>query len=490
MTNDIVPVLEQLQNGAGALLCLAAVGVLVARWRAARRGEAFRATRALGVLALLAGALFLASPVGASLLNPRAPFHYGLGAKYYDELGHYALYRQTLLAAQETGAFDTGAIRKVRHLEDLSFVSVATALEQARAERPTLFTEPRWEEFKQDVEALSRDRPAKKWKRYLRDHGYNPPPVRNVLPSLLLPSLLLSVLDLGNPLHVSLMQSLDLVAFLAALAVAGRLLGPQTPLLVFIFVMTAWYAEDHLVGNFLNYLWLSALVLGMVALRTGRNVWAGAGLGVAASLRLFPLLLMAGPVLVWLRERLVHRRPARRVQLLLLSFGLTCGALGLLGLSQGNGVETTREFIENIRQHTESIRDDSNKIGLRRAMSDRPGDLDRPTLRRRWLEAHPGLHRGAAGVLLALFLVAVLRGREDDRWAIPLGIGVIFAGLTLSRYYYLALAILLVHRKGDEARSLPTLAAVLLLLNNALWLAMASADASLQVKFSAGTKAI
>ena len=207
------------------------------------------------------------------------------------------------------------SIPRIRHLEDYTFVSSDEALEQALQERPERFTEARWASFKADVVSLAAERDTTNWNKYLQDHGYNPPPVRNLLPGLLL-----RFLDLDSDGQVLAMLLLDLLLFLAVLGVIGLVCGADPPLLVFIFVMTAWFSESQLVGNFLNYLWLAALLGAMAALRAERFRTAGALLGVAAAFRVFPLLLMAGPLLLLAGGLVRHRSVSRDVAGVVLGF--------------------------------------------------------------------------------------------------------------------------------------------------------------------------
>lgn len=472
----------------GILICVAAAAAVAVRWLLVRRGRSTGPTTiALAVLAGLTHVVFVHGPLVHLQEGPaRAPYHYALGAKYYAELGHYGLYRMTLLAADETGAFDPRAIPRVRHLEDYSFVSPEQALATARAERPQRFDDVRWAEFCEDVRLVGWGRSVESWSGYLTDHGYNPPPVRNALPGLLLQHL-----DLGDAGDVFLMKILDLLLFAALLVACGALCGVDAALLVFIFVMTAWFNESRLVGNYLNYMWLAALLGSMVAVRSERFRTAGALLAVAASFRVFPALLIAGPLLLGGRALLRRRRMTPATAGVLAGFVVTAATLGFVGLSQGGGPAATREFVANIGLHADGIRWDGNKLGLRRALGDTPwSHIGGREARQRRVEEHPVLHYGLLLLLLGLAAAAVLSSEEGERWAIPLGLCAVFALLTLSRYYYLALAVFLIPRPRAPARGFEGLAAALLMLCNAAWFLPPLLDAGRGATFSTGSKAI
>jgi len=476
------------QDLAGLLICLGGVGVLAVRWGLLRAGKATAPTTvALLVLALATHTVFLhAGLTQRGEQAARAPYHYVMGAKYYAELGHYGLYRMTLLAAEETGAFDPRAVPKVRKLEDYSFISVEDALATARAERADRFDDARWAEFCDDVRILAEGRDAAAWDDYFVDHGFNPPPARNIVPGLLLRGL-----DLDHPSHVYLMLLLDLILLMAVLVVCGAVCGADVPLLVFLFVMTAWFNESALLGNYLNYVWLAALIAAMTALRAEHFRTAGALLAVAASFRVFPALLLAGPLLLGGTALARRTRISPAVGGVILGFAISAGALGVAGLTQGGGPSATREFVANLSLHSEAIRWDSNKLGLRRALADTPwSHAGGRTARQERVESHPVLHYGALLLLLGLAGAAVLRSDRGARWAIPLGLCAVFAGLTLSRYYYLGLAVFLVAGPRERDEGFTSLAAGALLLSNAAWLLAGVMDVGRTATFSIGAKAI
>ena len=472
----------------GLIACLVASGAVGVRWHRARAGKSTRpVTVVLLVLAGLVHVTYLHPRLAAHASgSARAPYHYVLGAKYYAELGHFGLYRMTLLAGEETGAFDVEAIPRIRHLEDYTFVPAGEALEQARRERPDRFSDARWAAFCDDVRSLAAERDTTNWNKYLQDHGYNPPPARTLLPGLLL-----RVLDLDSDAQVLTMLILDLVLFLGVLGLIALVCGPDPPLLIFLFVMTAWFSESQLVGNFLNALWLVALLAAMTALRSERWRTAGALLGVAAAFRVFPLLLLAGPLLLLGGAVLRRRSPGAEGRGAALGFAAAVVLLGAVGLTQGAGPSTTREFVANIGLHAEGIRWDNNKLGLRRALADLPWDhAGGRHARQRRVEAHPVLHAGAVLALLWLLAAAVGTSDRGRRWAIPLGLAAVFALLTLSRYYYLALAIFLVAGPRERDEGFTAIAAAGLLLVNAAWLLPGLLGAGRTATFSIGSKAI
>jgi len=367
-------------------------------------------------------------------------FHYFMGSKYFKELGYFGLYRYSLLADHESGLPRLRNLTHIRHLEDLSFTTVEKALTQAKKEKHEYFTEDRWKEFKSDWGPMVKA--SRQWKRKLNDHGFNPPPFWNFIPGFVAQHV-----NTYERAAYTAVRLIDLSLFVLILCGAAYYMGANSALLSYIFVNAAvvLYYPHGLVDSFLQFQWFLALIITMMLYRFGRMKLAGVTLAYATMLRIFPLVLIAGPGVVWLRKLIQERRLPKIETGFLVSFGIAATIFGLLGLTQGKGVASTRQFLQNITHHAESIKFDSNKFGLKRLMS---VDLKNPLKRVRDNGDREKNFKNNRAVyiilwvlLIGLNIAAMASNIDDDAWVIPLGAGLIFAIMTASRYYYLMLII-------------------------------------------------
>lgn len=417
-------------------------------------------------------------------------FHYFLGSKYFDELGYRGLYRFTLLADEETGVLDTKPIRRIRNLDDYSHESREQALRVARAELDETFTDERWEEFKQDWTAMSQFGGWKKWNRILNDHGFNPPPVWNTIPGTVAQHVMV-----GDEMKFLIVRHADLFFLLIALIVCGILCGSDAPLLMFIFFGTAFYNEGHLIATYFGFFHLAALIIAMSLYRSERWKTSAGFLAVSTMWRIFPLFFFAGPLVAWIRDtvkswRRGERRLPRKWTGFVATFAIACTIFGLIGLPQGEGPKSTRDFLSNIGMHAEFIRFDGNKFGIRLAVTDTPlRSKSSFTSRKAIWEDHLVRNRALQVLFIALALVAMWRGKDDDAWTIPMGMLLIFAIMTLSRYYYLVLLIWFIPGRKLARTGFAAWAAGALLVCNAVFHLAAVLGAGGRGIFCAGTEA-
>ncbi|HUU32817.1 MAG TPA: hypothetical protein VMW48_02075, partial [Vicinamibacterales bacterium] len=179
-----------------------ALVLLAGQWRRRRQQPAARASTttrvALGALALGAFAcnynLFVWTGHAAHEM-----FHYYLGSKYFPEVGYTRLYECVLAATLEPGE----RIPPDLAMNDLRTNRIRPAVELVpRAPRCNeAFSEPRWHELQHDARWFEHFLGPKGFRRVLRDHGYNPSPVWNLVGSSLsstLPAQKLSLRVIGR----------------------------------------------------------------------------------------------------------------------------------------------------------------------------------------------------------------------------------------------------------------------------------------------------
>jgi len=343
-------------------------------------------------------------------------FHYFLGSKYAEELGFDRLYTCSALAEAEAGDRARVMARRMRDLQNDTIIPAASALSDPQACRAH-FSAARWQAFKDDAEFFRRTAGTLSWQQMQLDHGYNPAPSWTLLGRALSERLpashrTLSALALIDPLLMA-----------GALALLGWAFGARVAFLATVFWGTqAASAFSWTGGAFLRQDWLFLVVLSLALLRKGKPFWAGAALAWAASLRLFPLLLFAGPALVVLASLWRTRRwlaPQR---------SFLVGAALALGLSLGAtllafGPRYHREFAAHIAMHAATPV--ANHMSLRSLFSIGPEALIRnnqasraidPT--ERWAKARRGHFERfrwaywlSVAALLAFFVLTVWRVR-------------------------------------------------------------------------------
>jgi len=328
------------------------------------------------------------------------------------------------------------------------------------------FTPERWQAFLAD-HARFLDRMAPDYLEKVRkDHGYNPSPTWTFGARLF--DRWLS----ARPENLVLLGSLDLllliVLFCFLITTYGSRIGS---LCLVVFGLGYPWRYDWIGGAFLRLDWLVAVGVAVCLMRRERYRWAGALLAYAAAVRIFPLALLLGPVILAVRA-LVRREDLGWAWRFAQGFGLGLALCVVAGGLAGRGFGAWREFTANLETHEETWL--TNNVGLENLVlydldtvnrKDVDWSLPEPWIR--WQEEMNRLEdrrRGAVYALAVFYLLllaaASWRARRDE--ALLLGLGAVFALSLLTCYYWAML--LLVPLRGDRRA-----AAVLLLLSASLY---------------------
>lgn len=431
---------EQLVGKVSAAI---AAATCIGLYLEARGVEFGRARRPLAFLVMLASIAtyfhFFELPRG-SFYHRWEMFHYYVGSKYARELGYARLYRCSALADAELGNREHVQRRRMRDLRSDRIVSASVALDSP-GECRSHFSAERWRAFSADVAFFRRQAGSATWDRMQVDHGYNP------APAWTLTGRALSSLAPASDRFLRVLALIDPVLMAGSLALLGWAFGGRILLLATVFWGTqapsAFYWTG---GGFLRQDWLCLCVLAVALLRKRHYGWAGAALAWAALLRVFPVLLLAGPLIVigwhcWRTRRLLdaHRAFLRGAAL----STVCCVGATLLAF----GPRYHAEFASHIAMHADTPV--ANHMSLRTLFSIGPDDLLSqnpdpnaidPT--ERWANArraHFARLRGAywfaACALGAAFAFAVARVRR--LWlAVGLSLVLVLAFTDPSSYYY------------------------------------------------------
>lgn len=400
-----------------------------------------RTDRWLAPLTLVVALIALAPGLWRYVSGPEVRgwnvFHYYLGAEYYPELGYFDLYPAALRADRE-GRNTFAQVQRVRNQS--TYEVEDRELAESRFPPATRFSPERWRHFVADVAALSAHEEARDWTRIFADRGFNATPfwasvarpVTHLLPA-------------RRPVALKLLAGLDLVL----LAVAGLTLlsafGRRATLGVSLLFLLSPVDGERMIGGFLQYDWLVALVVGLAALARppsrGRAVVAGVAFGYATLVRVFPVLFvatwLAPHALRWVRSGRVSRRNLTLATsfagTLLLGFGLGC--------ITPRGADAWREFAGKIGFHAERHVFGDQRVGLQHLFTSELGDLaGNSEERRASLEQKRPVVWGLGALLLATTALATLRRRGAA--AFLLGMVPFYVLTVASRYYWAVLALL------------------------------------------------
>jgi hypothetical protein len=376
--------------------------------------------------------------------------HYYLGAKYFPELGYGSLYT-AMLRAEAERYDDHFRSLEARDLDTNALVDIRALLAKSDPVKARFGAE-RWTAFQADV-GYFRDAMGRQWGDVLRDHGFNPTPV---WPLVFGP--LANLVPAGSATGILALTLLDPLLLAAMFAAIAWAFGVETMLLASIHFCVIYGASFGWTGGgFLRYAWLASTVGGVCCLKRARPATAGALLGVATMLRIFPAAF-AAPLALRVVGALVTRHlvEARHVRSLL-AFSLTAAALFAGTLALPAGLVHWRDFRRNLERHVES--DAYNRIGLTEILAyGGPVKPATPEAFARELERRDAIYGGQlALVLLAIAAITVRRAQRRDGWPddvglAALGIPLLFGTLTLGAYYYAFLVLLVLAFRNSPGR--------------------------------------
>lgn len=221
-------------------------------------------------------------------------FHYQIGSKYFPELGYTRLYACTAKAEAERD--DPSArmeaynsyIRDLSTGENKGLVSARPYLSDD-AFCKSHFSASRWNAFKSDIGFFHARSGINAWNKMQRDHGFNAPPVW-----MLMGGLISNMIPLSDSalMGVTLIDIALLFGSVACLAWAFGLPTTAFAVIVGTVSMESWMLVG---GGMLRFDWLFMAILSVCAMKRGYYVLAGAALGYAAMLRIFPAVFALGP---------------------------------------------------------------------------------------------------------------------------------------------------------------------------------------------------
>ncbi len=383
-------------------------------------------------------------------------FHHYLGAKYLPELGYTNLYNCALSAdAEMQGVWDEQT--PIRHLN-----TYIIGQQQDTSLCPkTQFTPSRWAWFRSDLLLIQNstfpgteypqasDQSSRIWRTILTDKGFNPTPVWATVSWWLT-----NRISLASGWSLKFLLSLDVILMVVALVFVGWVYGLETAALIFVFLVSFWGPYQRLVGNIMQYVWLFAVLMGFCFWRLGWLKTSAAFFAYAIMTRLFPVFFLVGLLIRLIQAIITRTLDSTRPLLAFFAWVLLfCWLFFMVSFLLPNGPAAWFEFYDNIRLHGAVLHSEMLNVGLKNLLStcctliNIPGEFEYAyhLIDRLWLYYLLG------GGLMGLFISFCLRRQNSNLSLMSLGYVPMFALVTLSRYYYIGLAVMLLSSQNRRA---------------------------------------
>lgn len=472
--NPSAPLLTSSSTILWLKVLLTAVTLIVLFLRYIRRNArgAGPTTHTTGTKVMVVLAVLFSFAVFHSFGHPRSGtfvhygemFHYYLGPKYFEELGHYDLYNAVIAADAE----QDGALAEMPFYTNLTTYQNAsreTALKEASRVKKR-FSQERWSAFKNDLsffkeEASKPGRPKLFF--YLMDHGYNASPV-----STFVLGMLTSVVPVTQ---LALLALLDVVLVAAMIVLVFRTFGLAMGALFSVyFFVNILNDHGYISGGLLRYDWLFCVVAAVCLLEKGRHASAAVFLTAAAMLKVFPAVLVYGIAVTILQRVKTTRALDRGSKRFIVAAGATALVLFLLpAASLGSVLQPWQEFAAKTALHDRGVY--VNHLGWRGILLFEPSHLSlerfvetyrqgaSDDIVRNWQDAKEYELEELRPVVAVctLFVLACLtaiiwkrKPRESESILYPLPL--IYVASYPSHYYYafLALFVLLFFRRANS----------------------------------------
>lgn len=342
-----------------ALIAVAAVAALLAGWASGPGGVAWRVRRA--VLASLCVVLactaswtnfFGFRPLG-SATHQHELFHYAVGSKYADSLSYGDLYPCALHAEMEANptSQDEIAERPVRRMTDNARVTLAVLGVSGEYCRDRLGNN--WPDFVADISHFRSGFAAVSWRELFVDHGYNASPAWSLLGRSFV-----GLPPFDQPEELSRLAWIDPVLAVAMLLAIGLVAGWEAVgWAALVWAGGFAWSFGYIGGAFLRFASLALLTFAGLANLSRMAFLAGLLAGLAASLRIFPIVMFAAPILA------LALRPASRGAATRMLLGGALGVAVAVGASAAAfGAGAWTDFFLNLTHHNDVL--SWNKMGL------------------------------------------------------------------------------------------------------------------------------
>ena len=404
---------------------------------------------------------------GGTFVHISDMFHYYLGSKYFDELGHFELYNAVIVADTEQGN-ELARLPWYTDLRTYQNTQREKALEDAHRIR-SLFSEERWSAFKDDVAFFKKatGMPRSPGLFFLlMDHGYNGSPVSTLILGTLANIVPVTQLQLLALLDVFLVIAMSVLVFLTFGFEMWALFSVY-------FCVNVLNPYDFISGCFLRYDWLFYIVVAVCLLEKGRYASSAFFLTLSAMIRVFPAVLFYGIAIVIFKNVRATGAVDKKYLRFILAAGVTGAALFLLPSAYlGSVLQPWQEFSERLAIHDDGVY--VNHLGLRGIALFEPSHLSLD----KFVEAYKSSHTNDivrhwqdvkeaefqqkkpaiafASLLVLVCLTAVIWKRASEIESVLWPLVLVYAISYPSHYYYtfLCLFILLFFKRHNSLHAL------------------------------------
>lgn len=419
-------------------LCLAAFAPLIWGWLADRYDSYLNKVLSTALLAVLAlSATYLTNRYDANRLFEYKKvfawnvFHYMLGSKYFDELGYFDFYNGLVLADNEgRRVFQKGKF--TRDLRTNKLITIVESIMQSRRDGIRgRFSDERWQEFKDDLEAILVQRSANHWTAPIKDLGFNPSPAW-----LIVHRPLLNAVDIQNGRTLQILCALQLPLLSLTFAALWWAFGLRAALLCLLWFVLYFGNQNRMVGGYFNYDFLIFTVIAFALYHKKHYLAAGPVLAYAAMMRGFPGLLALPVVLSIVIALAKRQRPDRRHLVFVSSLVISCLLLVALGGTTARGPSAWNDWRKKITVHASHHAAGRARVGLGYLFAHNPeryGWTPSYSNRAKVLASSQARLRAVQALLLVLVLLSLIR--RSDREGMIFSLAVVYFTMVLSRYY-------------------------------------------------------
>jgi hypothetical protein len=370
-------------------------------------------------------------------------YHYVMGSKYFPEVGYDNLYDCATIANWENGRKDEVARQNLTDLRTNLIITADSIVAHPETCKAS-FSDARWAAFKTDIATFRAMVNEGRWREIHHDHGYNATPVWTLVGYALTNAIgpvsleRLKALNLLDPIYWFLTAIMIWWAFgPRGFAIACLVLGTHFP--------NRYYWTG---GAFLRHDWIFFFVASICLLKKQKPGLAGAAFAYATLLRLFPGLMVFGPILAAAEYYRQHKKID--VEFKKWVVGGVIASVILVGASFAafGGASTWMKFRDNTVKHANTPL--TNHMGLRTVLSWRPYDVGSKTFHggvidpwHKWKEMRVENWHTAKPFFALLMLASLaviylaIRKTGTELWiSAALATGLITYGAELTNYYY------------------------------------------------------
>jgi hypothetical protein len=403
-------------------------------------------------------------------------FHYYVGSKYFNELSYDRLYECVAVAdSEEPGLRRRVELRKIMNLRTNMMEGTNDILTHPERCKEH-FSPDRWQSFRHDVAFFRTHHDIKRWEEAQTDHGYNGSPVWNIMGTTLTNT------APASDAQIKWLTRIDPLFIIGLTLVSLWAFGWRTTCVAWAVFATNFPSRFYWTGgSLLRWDWLFYLVAGVCLVKKEKPIFGGFLLGYSTLLRIFPLFIFSGPILLIIRQawgtpsperpwwqpepvegsKSITSRVDKRLVMILAGAALAAAILIPVSLATSNGIAGYRAFAFNTQKHKETPL--TNYMGLRTVVAYSPSEAGRvmkddrqedpwgPWKRQKLRTFHKRfpLYLACAAIFVVLLFGAL---RDAEPWvACSMGAMMIAVGVELTCYYYSFLFVVafLYHKRRD-----------------------------------------